>query len=61
VKELPAVFHGGSLGGHLGVNKIVDKVRQRYYWLRSRSDIEKWCKQWNTVQQAEVPEPGVGA
>jgi hypothetical protein len=30
-------------GGHLGVNKTLNKVRQRYYWLPARNDAEKCC------------------
>jgi hypothetical protein len=33
VKEVLAEMHGGHSGGHLGVNKTLDKVRQRYYSL----------------------------
>jgi hypothetical protein len=40
VKEVLAELHRGRSGGHLGVNKTSDKVRQWYYWLHSRSDIE---------------------
>jgi len=29
VKEVLAEMHGGTSGGHLGVNKTIDKVRQR--------------------------------
>jgi hypothetical protein len=48
VKELLAELYGGLSGGHLGVNKILDKVRQRHYWLHSWSDIERWCHQCDT-------------
>jgi hypothetical protein len=32
-------------GGHLDVNNTLDKVRQRYYWLKVRNDVENWCRQ----------------
>lgn len=41
-------WHGGPSGGHLGVNKTLNKVRQRYYWLQARKNVEKWCWQCNT-------------
>jgi len=31
VKEVMVEMHGGTSGGHLGTNKTMDKVRQRYY------------------------------
>jgi hypothetical protein len=34
-------LHGGLSGGYMGVNKTLDKVRQRYYWLQARNDVEK--------------------
>jgi hypothetical protein len=42
VKEILAELHGGTSGGHLGVNNTFDKIRQQYYWLHSRSDVERW-------------------
>ncbi|MGH0116826.1 UNVERIFIED_CONTAM: hypothetical protein FKN15_019215 [Acipenser sinensis] len=30
--------------GHLGVDKILDQVRQRFYWPHQRKDIEIYCK-----------------
>jgi hypothetical protein len=31
VKDVLTELHGGSSGGHLGVNKTLNKVRQQYY------------------------------
>jgi hypothetical protein len=33
-----------DMGGHLGRNKFLDKVREQYYWLHMRSDVESWCQ-----------------
>jgi hypothetical protein len=41
VKELLAELHGGPFRGHLGVKKILDKARQWYYWLHSRSNVRR--------------------
>jgi hypothetical protein len=41
VKDMLTELHSGLSGGHLGVNKNLNKVCQRYYWLQARSDIEK--------------------
>jgi hypothetical protein len=40
VKEV-VELHRGSLGGHFGVIRTLDKVRQLYYWLCWRSSVEK--------------------
>jgi len=55
VKEVLAEMHGGTSGGHLGVNKTIDKVRQRYYWLHLRGDVERWCQQCDTCAASGGP------
>jgi hypothetical protein len=55
VKEVLVEMHGGTSGGHLGTNKTIDKVRQRYYWLHLRGDVERWCQQCNTSVTSQGP------
>ncbi|KAJ8914247.1 hypothetical protein NQ315_003612 [Exocentrus adspersus] len=40
VPEVLQAVHSGVGGGHFGINKTLDKVRERFYWLGSRSDVE---------------------
>ncbi|KAF8791291.1 Transposon Ty3-G Gag-Pol polyprotein like [Argiope bruennichi] len=40
LKEL----HGSPNGGHFGVTKTLQKVRERFYWNNVRNDVEKWCR-----------------
>ncbi|GFV73827.1 retrovirus-related Pol polyprotein from transposon 412 [Trichonephila clavipes] len=40
LKEL----HGSPTGGHFGVMKTLQKVRERFYWNNVRSDMEKCCR-----------------
>jgi hypothetical protein len=35
-------LYGGLSGGHLGVNKTLNKVQQQYYWLQARGDNKRW-------------------
>ncbi|GFU62527.1 retrovirus-related Pol polyprotein from transposon 17.6 [Trichonephila clavipes] len=35
--------HGSPTGGHFGVMKTVQKVRECFYWNNVRSDVEKCC------------------
>ncbi|KAF8789439.1 Transposon Ty3-G Gag-Pol polyprotein like [Argiope bruennichi] len=37
-------FHGSPTGGHFGVTKTLQKVRERFYWNNVRNDVEKWCR-----------------
>ena len=54
VKEVLAAMHGGTSGGHLGV-KIIDKIRQRYYWLDLRGDVERFGKRCDTCAACRGP------
>jgi len=40
MKQVLVEMHGGTSGGHLGVNKSIDKVRQSYYWLHLMGDVQ---------------------
>jgi hypothetical protein len=44
VKGVLTELHGGWSGGHMGVNRTLFKVLQRYYWLQGSGGIERWCR-----------------
>jgi hypothetical protein len=56
VKDVLTELHGEPSGGHLGVSKTVGKVRQRYYWLQPRNNVEKWCRQCDTCAASLGPQ-----
>jgi hypothetical protein len=60
VNEVLTELHVGQSGGHLGVNKTLNKVQQRYYWLQARNDVENWCRQSTPVQPVVAPEQELG-
>ena len=31
------------VGGHLGQDKVIGKLQQRFYWLGSVTDAKQWC------------------
>ena len=37
------LLHDSSVGGHLGLSRTLGKVRQRFYWIHCRRDVEEWC------------------
>jgi hypothetical protein len=51
VKEILAELHGGPSGGQPGVNKTLDEIRLRYYWLHLRNDVGKWCQQYDNCAE----------
>ena len=36
-------LHDNKTGGHLGINKTVASVKQRFYWGGYKDDIARWC------------------
>ena len=36
-------IHEGVGGGHLGVEKSVAKLKERFYWPRHYNNVKKWC------------------
>ncbi|KAJ8982293.1 hypothetical protein NQ317_008022 [Molorchus minor] len=52
VNEVLQEVHGGVAGVHFGVNKTLNKVQERFYWLRSRADVEDWYQR-TVGQKAE--------
>jgi hypothetical protein len=53
-------LHGGPPGSHLGVNKALNKVRQKYYWLQAMM-LRSGAASAKSVQPVTAPEPGIGA
>jgi hypothetical protein len=45
----------GPTGGHMGVNKILKRIRRRYYWLQVRNNVEKWYRQCDTCAASRGP------
>jgi hypothetical protein len=41
-------------------NKALHNIRQICYWLRTRNDVEKWCRQCDTRASSGVLEAGMG-
>jgi hypothetical protein len=54
-KDVLAELHGGPSGGHLGINRTLNKVRQRYYWLQAKDDVERWCQQCDIYAASRGP------
>jgi hypothetical protein len=42
VREVLAEFLGRPSSGYFGVNKALENLKQRNYWLHSGRKVEKW-------------------
>ena len=38
-----ADVHEGALGGHLGIEKILGKLKEWFYWPGHYQDVQNWC------------------
>jgi hypothetical protein len=56
VNDMLTKLHNGPSGCHLGVNKTLNKVWQRCYWLQARNDVEKWCWKCDTCAASHSPQ-----
>ena len=36
-------LHNSLVGGHLGINGTLEKIRQRFYWVKQSQDVQ-WCQ-----------------
>ena len=42
-QKILELAHGSSAGGHFGVQKTVDKLKQRFHWNHLTRDVQDWC------------------
>ena len=49
------LLHDSPVGGHLGVSKILGKVRARFYWNHCRRDVEEWCHKCDRCASTKGP------
>ena len=53
--EILALAHSVPLGGHLGINKTVDKIRKQFFWPGLRKDVVDYCRTCHTCQIVGKP------
>ena len=56
-KDIMHFVHDKRLAGHLGINKTLHSVRQRFYWPGHKDDIKRWCLKCKTCA-ARKARPG---
>jgi len=55
VAQVLEEIHGGKSGGHLGVNKTINKARERFYWVNYCDDVKAWCRQCDKCAASKGP------
>ncbi|KRY06856.1 Transposon Tf2-6 polyprotein, partial [Trichinella patagoniensis] len=56
VPEVLDLIHDHPTGGHLGVAKSLEKIRQRFYWPQQREDVEDWCRTCDACASRKAPQ-----
>ena len=54
-KKVLQEMHNGGSGAHSGINKTLSKVRERFYWVCCRKDVESWCKKCRSCAAVKRP------
>ena len=50
-------LHNCRTGGHLGVEKLLDRVRSRFYWPGWTQDVKEWCKSCHDCAANKITGP----
>lgn len=53
--EVMRELHDNVTAGHLGVNKTLERVRERYYWLHYREDVKMHCQSCDKCSSRKGP------
>ena len=56
-KEVLSDIHEGALGSHLGVDKTLARLKDRFYWPGHYNDVCNWCKHCNICARRKNPIP----
>jgi transposase InsO family protein len=55
VPDILKQIHNDSSGGHLGITKTLQMVRDRFYWLNCTNDVKDWCRKCTTCAASNGP------
>ena len=55
--EILFEIHQGTCGGHLGQEKTLNKLKERFYWPGHYTDTYNWCQTCSTCATRKTPSP----
>ena len=54
-EEILQELHGGVVSGHLGVEKTLGRLKERFYWPGHGKDVSNWCRTCPTCASRKNP------
>ena len=54
-EDIMQQLHEGAFGAHLGENKTLYQLKERFYWPGHSDDVKKWCKTCATCAARKNP------
>ena len=55
--EILEDLHEGAAGGHLGADKTLARLQERYYWPGQYNQVRDWCRNCGTCATRKSPVP----
>ena len=49
--------HNGVISGHLGCQRVLERLRQRCFWPGMSRDVEEWCRECDICARRKNPKP----
>ena len=56
-KSVLQEIHAGVVGGHLGEEKTLGKLKERFYWPGHWTDVREFCRTCSTCASRKTPSP----
>ena len=56
-EEVVHSLHGGAASGHLGEEKTLSRLRERFYWPGFSQQVRDWCRSCNSCGNRKTPAP----
>ena len=60
-QEVLQELHDTRTAGHLGRAKTLGRIRQRFYWVQCRKDVQDWCHNCDLCAQKRGPQKKIKA
>ena len=55
VERTISAIHYSETGGHLGIDKTLDKIKARFYWIGMAKDVKRYVNERHFCQATKAP------